>query len=77
MTMTAVATIRLDREDDERGTIRVGRTEEGWEVDCETPEGEIEEGSLPAFKTRQEALDAIHDSWGRDPLGLWDLRWID
>lgn len=70
----AVATIQLDRTDNARGFIRVGQTAEGWEVDCLTPENVREEGQLPAFPTREEALDAIEASWGRGP---WDLEWID
>jgi hypothetical protein len=71
--MKAVATIELDRPDNARGFVRVGRTSEGWEVDCLTPEGDREEGMLPAFRTREEALDAIAASWGRGP---WGLEWI-
>jgi len=73
----AVATIELDREDAARGFVRVERTSEGWEVDVLTPEGDRLEGNLPAFKTRDLALDAIYDTWGRDPLNLWKLEYID
>lgn len=71
----AVATIELDREDCARGTIRVEHTTEGWEVDCLTPEGERLEGNLPAFETRDLALDAIEETWGA--LNVWKLQWIE
>ena len=75
--MIAVATIQLDRDDDARGFIRVGQTAEGWEVDCLTPDGVVETGALPAFRTRKEALDAIDSSWGRDRMQVWNLEWIE
>lgn len=73
-TPKAVASIALDREDCARGFIRIGETGEGFEVDCLTPENDIETPALPAFASREEAIDAIEASWGRGP---WDLQWID
>lgn len=67
-----VATIILDREDAARGEIRICKTAEGFEVDCLTPEGDREEGLLPAFATRMEAIDAIEATWGRG----WGLEWL-
>jgi len=71
--MLAVATIQLDRDDNKRGFIRVGQTAEGWEVDCLTPDNVREEGHLPAFPTRDQALDAIAATWGHG----WGLDWIE
>jgi hypothetical protein len=72
--MVAVASIALDRPDNRRGWIRVGETSEGWEVDCLTPENDVEPAALQAFETREQAMDAIDASWGRGP---WDLQWVD
>ena len=44
------------------------------EVDCLTPENDVEPAALPAFETREQAMDAIEASWGRGP---WDLQWVD
>lgn len=59
---------------DERGDIRIGETDRGWEISVLRPDGETETDGA-TFANRQAAIDAIDLMWGRDGAGVWDLQW--
>ena len=71
----SVASIALDEPfADERGYIRIGETDRGWEISVLRPDNETESDGA-TFANRQEALDYIDIMWGRDGAGVWDLQW--
>ena len=71
-----VASIALDVPfDGERGDIRVGETDAGWQISVLRSDGETESDGA-TFASRKEALEAIDLMWGRDGAGVWDLQWV-
>ena len=71
-----VASIALDVPfEGERGDIRVGETDAGWQISVLRSDGESESDGA-TFASRKEALEAIDLMWGRDGAGVWDLQWV-